>query len=57
MNKLEEQAMDKEVESMLVKGAIREAIPKGDQFLSNVFVTPKGEDQFRAIINLKKSIS
>ena len=46
--------MDKEIESMLSKGAIREAIPKGDQFLSNVFVTPKGEGQFRPITNLKK---
>ena len=54
MNSQEEQAMDKEIESMLAKGAIREAIPKGDQFLSNVFVTPKGEGQFRPIINLKQ---
>ena len=54
MNSLEEMAMDKEIESMLSKGAIREAIPKEDQFLSNVFVTPKGEGQFRPIINLKK---
>ena len=54
MNTLEDEAMDKEIESMLSKGAIREAIPKGDQFLSNVFVTPKGEGQFRPIINLKK---
>ena len=53
MNKVEEQAMDLEIESMLAKGAIREAIPKETQFLSNVFVTPKGEFQFRPIINLK----
>ena len=39
---------------MLEKGAIRVAIPKPDQFLSNIFVTPKGDtDQFRPIINLK----
>ena len=54
MNSLENRAMNLEVESMLEKGAIRVAIPKPDQFLSNVFVTPKGEDQFRPIINLKK---
>ena len=54
MNSLEERAMDQEIESMLAKGAIREAIPKSDQFLSNMFVTPKGEDQYRPIINLKK---
>ena len=53
MNKIEERAMDLEIQSMLTKGAIREAIPKPDQFLSNVFVTPKGEDQYRPIINLK----
>ena len=43
MNRKEEKATDLEVESMLAKGAIREAIPKEDQFLSNIFVTPKGE--------------
>ena len=53
MNSLEEEAMNKEVKSMLAKGAIRVAIPKADQFLSNVFVTPKGEEEFRPIINLK----
>jgi hypothetical protein len=55
MNSQEEQAMDKEIESMLTKGAIREAIPKEDQFLSNVFVTPKGEEgEYRPITNLKQ---
>ena len=44
MNSLEEKVMDQEIESMLAKGAIREAIPKSDQFLSNVFVTPKKEE-------------
>ena len=54
MNSLEEKVMDQEVESMLAKGAIRVAIPKPDQFLSNVFVTPKKEEgEFRPIINLK----
>ena len=54
MNYLEEKATDLEIESMLTKGAIREAIPKRDQFLSNIFVTPKKEeDQYRPIINLK----
>ena len=42
-----------EIESMLTKGAIRVAIPKPNQFLSNVFVTPKGEGKYRPIINLK----
>ena len=54
MNTIEEKAMDQEIENMLAKGAIREAIPKPDQFLSNVFVTPKSDGQFRPIINLKK---
>ena len=49
MNSQEELATDKEIESML-----REAITKSDQFLSNIFVTPKGEDQYRPIINLKQ---
>ena len=53
MNKMEEAAMDTEIESMLTKGAIRVAIPKPNQFLSNVFVTPKGEGKYRPIINLK----
>ena len=47
MNREEEKAMDQEVESMLTKGAIREAIPKTDQFLSNVFVRPKGDGRYR----------
>ena len=38
MNAIEEKAMDLEVQSMLRKGAIRVAIPKPDQFLSNIFV-------------------
>ena len=42
MNSVEERAMDQEIESMLAKGATREEIPKETQFLSNVFVTPKG---------------
>ena len=50
MNSMEERAMDMEVDSMLKKGAIREAIVKPDQFLSNVFVTPKSDGQFRPII-------
>ena len=54
MNCEEELAMDLEIESMLTKGAIREAIPKPDQFISNIFVTPKGEGQYRPIINLKQ---
>ena len=40
---------------MLAKGAIREAIPKSDQFVSNFFVTPKKEDnQYRPMIHLKE---
>jgi hypothetical protein len=38
---------------MLAKGAIREAIPKADQFLSNIFVVPKGGEEYRPVINLK----
>jgi hypothetical protein len=53
MSSVEERATDLEIESMLAKGAIREAIPKQDQFLSNIFVTPKGEDEYRPIVNLK----
>ena len=58
MNSTETAAADREVESMLAKGAIREAIPKSDQFVSNFFVTPKKEDnQYRPIINLKEIVS
>ena len=44
MNSLAEEATNLEVENMIKKGAIREAIPKDDQFLSNIFVTPKGDE-------------
>ena len=54
MNAIEEKAMDLEVQSMLRKGAIRVAIPKPDQFLSNIFVVPKSDNKYRPIINLKK---
>ena len=48
MNKQEELSTNLEIESMMKKGAIRLAIPKKDQILSNIFVTPKkggGSDQ------------
>ena len=54
MSPEEMRVMDEEVEDMSMKGAIREAIPKQDQFLSNVFVTPKSDGGFRPITNLKK---
>jgi len=46
--------VDKEVQTMLEKGVIREVQPAQGQFLSTIFVRPKkGENKFRPIINLK----
>ena len=39
---------------MLRKGAIRIAIPKENQLLSNIFIRPKKDGEFRPIINLKR---
>ena len=54
INKLEEKTTDLEIESMLKKGAIRLAIPKKDQILSNIFLTPKKGGEFLPVINLKE---
>ena len=40
-SKIEEQLVDLEVANMLRKGAIRIAIPKENQLLSNIFIRPK----------------
>ena len=51
---IEEQLVDFEVANMLRKGAIRIAIPKENQLLSNIFIRPKKDGEFRPIINLKR---
>ena len=45
MNNLESEATELEVDSMLKKGAIRIAIPKPEQILSNIFVRPKKREK------------
>ena len=54
MKILESETTDLEVDNMLKKGAIRIAIPKPEQILSNIFVRPKKWGKFRPIINLKQ---
>lgn len=41
------------IESLLIKGAIRRCSPCADQFVSNVFLTPKPDGTYRMILNLK----
>ena len=53
-SKIEEQLVDLEVASMLRKGAMRIVIPKENQLLSNIFIRPKKDGEFRPIINLKR---
>ena len=50
----ETSTVDLEVNSMLGKGAIRLAIPKEDQILSNIFLRPKTTGGDRPILNLKE---
>ena len=53
-SKTEEQLVDLEVANMLRKGTIRIAIPKENQLLSNIFIRPTKDGEFRPIINLKR---
>ena len=54
MSKVEQEAVDREVEAMLQKGTIEEVQPILGQFLSTMFVRPKKEkNEFRQIISLK----
>ena len=45
--------MQEEIQSMLTKSAIEETTPKGDGFLSTVFLVPKKDGGQRPVINLK----
>ena len=54
MNKKETSTVDLEITSMLEKGAIRLAVPKKDQILSNLFLRPKASGGDRPILNLKQ---
>ena len=55
MSKIEQLVVDKEVQTMLKKGVLREINPMKDQFVSKNFVRPKKEEsKFRPIINLIK---
>ena len=46
--------MDLEVANILREGATRIDIPKENQLLSNIFIRPKKDGEFRPIINLKR---
>lgn len=46
--------LDCEIQKLKDKGVIREAIPCDDQFISTVFLTPKADNTFRMILNLKE---
>ena len=46
-------ALDNEVSEMLLKGAIAECVPSGDDFISNLFVVPKADGGSRPVINLR----
>ena len=50
----ESSTVDLEVNSMLRKGAIRLAIPKEDQILSNIFLRPKITGGDRPVLNLRE---
>ena len=51
------QVLDKEVQGLLDKGAIREVEPVPGQYVSSYFVVPKSKrspDKWRPILNLKR---
>lgn len=53
-NHLEQESIQKEINALLNKGAISEAVVEDDQFISNIFTRPKkGCDKIRVILNLK----
>lgn len=45
--------IDKEVPTLVQKGAIKQVPPSEDQFISTIFIVPKKDGSFRPIINLK----
>ena len=55
MSEEKREVVDKEIQSMMQKGALREVQPVEWQYLSKIFVRPKREmNKFRPIINLKQ---
>ena len=55
MSEVKREVVDKEIQSMIQKGALREVQPVEGQYLSTIFVRPKREmNKFRPIINLKQ---
>ena len=55
MSETERLILEREVTSMLKKGAIKEVTSQKHQFLSTIFVRPKKEkNKYRPIINLKQ---
>jgi hypothetical protein len=50
----ERSAVRREIDSMLSKGVISKTSHSEDQFLSNVFVRPKPDGNYRFILNLKQ---
>ena len=49
----EHQAIEAEVQALLVKGAVRKVHLRSDQFTSRLFVVPKKDGSLRPVINLK----
>lgn len=54
MNSTQAVYLDCEIQKLKDKGVIREAMPCDDQFISTVFLTPKANNTFRMIHNLKE---
>jgi len=54
LTKKQEILIQKEIEEMLEKGAIQQAQPTVNQFLSSIFLVPKKDGGNRPVINLKK---
>ena len=55
MSEVKREVLDKEIQSLIQKGNLREVQPVEGQYLSTIFVRPKREmNKFRPIINLKQ---
>ena len=46
-------AISAEIQSLLSKGAVEEAIPQIDQFTNRLFVIPKKDGSLQPVINLR----
>ena len=53
-SKSEIELVDKEVSTLLQKGAIEKVQFKDDQFVSNLFLVPKKDNSLRPVINLRQ---